>query len=123
MKEMHLIRDVLDDQLLDRKKRKIGKVDGIVVVLRQGKPPRVAYIETGMSTLVHRIHPRLGRWVERLGKKWGVRQGKPYRIPWSKVKDIGIDTIVDLEAQETPLLDWEKWLNKHFVGRIPWSSN
>jgi sporulation protein YlmC with PRC-barrel domain len=123
MKEMHLIRDVLDDQLLDRKKRKIGKVDGIVVVLRKDKPPRVAYIEVGMSTLAHRIHPRLGRWAERLGKKWGIRHGKPYRIPWSKVKDIGIDTIVDLEADETPLLDGEKWLNKHFVGRIPWSSN
>jgi sporulation protein YlmC with PRC-barrel domain len=123
MDDIHLIRDVLDDQLLDRRKRKLGKADGIVVILREGKPPRVAYIEMGMSTLAHRIHPRLGRWVERLGKKWGVRHGKPYRIPWSKVKDIGIDTIVDLEADETPLLDWEKWLNKHFIGRIPGGSN
>ncbi len=61
--EIHLIRDVLDDQMIDKKKRKIGKVDGIVVELRKDKPPRVAYIENGMSVAANRISSRLGRLI------------------------------------------------------------
>ena len=48
---MHLVRDLLDNQVCDARNRKMGKVDGIVLVLRQGRPPRVAAIELGMSTL------------------------------------------------------------------------
>jgi len=121
MSEIYLIRDVLDDQMIGKEKRKIGKVDGIIVVLRKNQPPRVAYIEVGMSVVAHRIHSRLGRWVEKIGRKWGVRHGKPYRIPWSKVGkiDVGIELEIDLDAKETPLLDWEKWLNKNIIERIP----
>lgn len=117
--ELHLIRDVLDDQVIDRGKRKIGKVDGLIMVLRKDQPPRLAYIEMGMSTLAHRVHPRLGGWVEALGRKWGVRQGKPFRIPWSKARPLDLDMMVDLEADETPVLDWEKWIDQHIIKRIP----
>ena len=116
-----MIRDVLDNQLVDRDKRPLGKADGLVIVLRKDKPPRLAYIEVGMSTVAHRLSTRLGRFAERLGRKWGVRHGKPFRLPWAKVRDVGIDVDVDVVADETPLMDWEKWLNKHIVGRIPGS--
>lgn len=119
MAELHVIRDVLDDQVIDHEKRKIGKVDGVIMILRKDSPPRLAYIEMGMSTLAHRLHPRLGRWVEALGRKWGVLHGKPFRIPWSKVRPLDIDVMVDLNADETPLLGWEKWLDKHIIERIP----
>jgi hypothetical protein len=114
-----VIRDVLDNQLVDRKKYNIGKVDGVIAVLRKDKPPRLAYIEVGMSTLAHRLHPKLGMWAEAIGRKWGFNGGKPFRIPWSKICDVGIDVDVDLEAEETPLLNWEKWIEKYFIGRIP----
>lgn len=122
--EIHLIRDVLDAQMIDKKKRKIGKVDGIVIELRKDKPPRVAYIEVGMSVVASRISARLGRWVEKIGRKWGVRRGEPYRIPWSKIgkMDVGIELEIDLDATETPLLDWEKWLDKNIIKRIPGGS-
>jgi sporulation protein YlmC with PRC-barrel domain len=116
---MRVIRDVLDNQLVDNKGCKIGKVDGVVIVLRKDKPPRLAYLEVGMSTLAHRLHPRLRKLAEILGKRWGVRGGKSYRIPFSKVKHIGIDVKVDLEAAETCLQDWEKWLNEKIIRRIP----
>jgi hypothetical protein len=121
MAALHLIRDVLDDQLVDRSQRKIGKVDGLIIVVRQGKPPRLAYIEVGASTLGHRVHTRLGKLVEKLGHKWGLRRGEPFRIPWSKVLKTGIDVQVDLEADETPIMKWEKWLNEKIVKRIPGS--
>jgi hypothetical protein len=119
--KIHLIRDVLDNRLVDRDKRPLGKADGLVIVLRKDKPPRLAYIEVGMSTVAHRLSTRLGRFAERLGRKWGVRHGKPFRLAWTKVRDVGIDVDVDVVADETPLMDWEKWLNKHIIGRIPGS--
>ena len=115
----HLVADVLDQQLVDAKKTKLGKIDGLVIVLREGKPPRVAYIECGAPVLAR----RLGRWCERLAlalnRRFGVREKPRYRIPWSKVKSIDIDVVVDVD--EHPLLAWEEWLREHVVGRIPFS--
>ena len=36
MAEINLIRDVLDNQLVDRDGRRMGRVDGIVAELREG---------------------------------------------------------------------------------------
>jgi sporulation protein YlmC with PRC-barrel domain len=116
---MDLIRDVLDNQIVDRNQRKMGKVDGIVVELRDGEPPRLAYIEVGMPTLARRLHPRLQRWVAAITGKWGAKQDKPFRIPWSKVRDVGIDVEVDLEAEKTPALAYEQWLRENIIKRIP----
>ena len=121
MEKIHLIRDVLDNQLVDREKCPMGKVDGVIIVLRNDKPPRLAYLETGMSTLAHRLSTRLGKFAEKVGRKWGVRHGKPFRIPWSKVLHVGIEVDVDLDALETPMMDWEKWLNRKIISRIPGS--
>lgn len=118
---MRLIRDVLDNQIVDREGRKMGKVDGIVVLLRESKPPRLSYIETGGTTLAHRLHTRLGKWAESIGRRWGVRRGRPFRIEWKAVREVGIEVEVNLKADETPARDWEKWLNKNVVGRIPGS--
>lgn len=119
MDEVHLIRDVLDNQIKDREKCPMGKADGIVFVLRKGKPPRLAYLEVGMGTLAHRISKRLGKFAESVGRRWGVRGGLPFRIPWAKVRDVGIDVEVDLDASETPVMDWEKWLKERVISRIP----
>ena len=115
----NVIRDILDKQLLDRHQRKMGKVDGIIMELRDGKPPRVTYIEVGGVTLARRLHPRLAKWVAGWKRKWGIGRGESYRIPWAKVRDIGIDVEVDLEAEKTPALAWENWVSKNIIGRIP----
>jgi sporulation protein YlmC with PRC-barrel domain len=116
---MDVIRDVLDNQLVDRNQRKMGKVDGIVMELRDGQPPRLAYIEVGMPVLARRLHPRLQRWVTALENKWGAKHSEPFRIPWSKVRDVGIDVDVDIDAEETPALAWEQWLREKVIKRIP----
>ncbi len=118
-----IIRDVLDNQLVDRHGVKIGKVDGIIVEWEEGKPPRLAYLEQGAPTLARRLHPRLADWVVALGRKWGLRHGESYRIPWTKVLTIGIDVKVDLDVnvESTPVLAWETWLRERVVKRIPGS--
>lgn len=107
------------NQLVDRNQRKMGKLDGIVIECNDGQPPRLAYIEVGLPTLARRLHPRLERWVAALQGKWGAKHNKPFRIPWSKVRDVGIDVEVDVEAKATPALAYEQWLREHIIGRIP----
>jgi sporulation protein YlmC with PRC-barrel domain len=116
---MNLIRDVLDKQLVDRNGQPMGKVDGLVLELGDGGPPRVAYVEVGALTQARRLHPRLGKWVARLMKRWGVKSDESFRIPWSKIVVTGNDVTAGVEAEETPALSLELWLRKKVVGRIP----
>ena len=116
---MELVRDCLDKQLIDRNGRKMGRVDGIVIEFDKSARPRIAYIEMGAVTQARRLHPRLAKLIARISKKWNVERSDPLRISWSKVVISGIDVTVNVDAEETPALDWEKWLRKKIIGRIP----
>jgi hypothetical protein len=116
---MELMRDVLDSQIFDRKKRPMGKVDGLIMVVRKQKPPRLAFIEVGPATLWGRIHPRLGRWVEAMERRLKIRPEPRERIAWEKVTRIGIDVHVDVAVEETSCYAWERWLLEHIIGKIP----
>ncbi|WP_114949026.1 hypothetical protein [Microvirga calopogonii] len=117
---MELVRDVLDKQVVDRKHVKMGKVDGLVIELHDGEAPHVAGLEIGAVALARRLAPRIGRWASRLGERLGGAQHRePYRIPWMKVRDVGIDVDVDLLVEETPVFDWQTWLRDHVIARIP----
>ena len=110
---MDLIREVLDNQLVDRNQRRLGKIDGIVAEFREGRPPLLKCIETGWAAKARRIHPRLGEWMRRRG-------ATSYRIDWKAIRDVGVDVEVALEAKETPLLRMEKRLRR-LLTRIPGS--
>jgi len=79
---MDLILDLLDKQLLDRSKTKIGKIDGLVATFGKTQP-RVTAIETGAITLARRSG--LARLMLRL---FHGRDRAVFRIPWTKVKDV-----------------------------------
>ena len=112
---MQLGRDVLDQQVIDAQGHQMGKVDGIVLQLGERAPTRVAFVVIGGTTLLWRIHPGLARWAERrLGG-----EGHLDRIPWSKVVKIGVDVKVDVMAERSPALHWERWVRDHVIGRIP----
>ena len=115
---MELVRDCLDKQVDDHSKRRMGRVDGIILELEPGRAPRVAYIELGVATLMNRLSIRAGRTVARWMRKWDISPD-PFRIPWGKLK-IGLNTVIaDVEAEKTPALEWELWLRKKVIGRIP----
>src|SRR5690242_3753919 len=61
--KMDIVREVLDKQVLDRHQRKMGRVDGIILEIRDGAPPRLLALEVGGITLARRLHPRLGKWL------------------------------------------------------------
>ncbi len=117
---MDLVRDVLDNQLVDRNGRNIGRVDGIVLELQPGRAPRVAALEQGSVTLARRLHPALGRWWRALAARVFHVRLRPVRIPPSVIRDIGVDIAVDLDADsDRALLAREKWISRHIIGRIP----
>lgn len=115
---MELFRDCLDKRVDDRAKRRMGRVDGIVLEIEPGRPPRVAYIELGVKTLMDRLSRRLGNAISKLMKSRHI-EFAPYRIPWGKIR-VGLNEVrADVEAEQTPALEWELWLRKKVIGRIP----
>lgn len=115
---MNLVRDFLDKQIEDREHRRMGRVDGIVLELETGRQPRVAYVELGVKTLMNRLSRRLGKWI---GHYLESRHGKsaPYRIPLGKLR-VGLNHVeADVEAEQTPALEWELWLRQNVIERIP----
>jgi len=115
---MNLVRDCLDKVMEDRNKRRMGRVDGIVLELAAGRPPRVAYVELGVKTLMNRLSLRLGRVIGRFMESRHIKSA-PYRIAWSAVR-VGLNHVeADVEADKTPALEWELWLRKNVIRRIP----
>jgi hypothetical protein len=129
---MHLIRDVLDNRLLDRHDRPMGRVDGLILRLTDPHAqPELVQIHTGLPTLASRLHPRLGRLLRTLAYRLHrprptgsphVHAGflsSPTRIPWSRVRDVGIDVRLDLDADRTTALAWEHAIRDRFTRHLP----
>ena len=115
---MDLIRDCLDKQVEDRSKRRMGRVDGIILEIEPGRPPRVAYIELGVKPLMNRLSRRLGNAIAHWMESRHI-ESAPYRIAWGKIH-VGLNKVeADVEAEKTPALEWELWLRKRIIGRIP----
>jgi hypothetical protein len=115
---MDLIRDCLDEPVFDRKKKRMGRVDGIILQLDPDRPPRVAYIEVGVGTLAHRVSPWLREKVVRVLRRFGIATDA-FRIAWGKIH-VGVNEVsADVKAEETGALAFELWLRKQVIGRIP----
>jgi sporulation protein YlmC with PRC-barrel domain len=120
---MHVFRDLLDKQIVDREEERVGRVDGIIAEIREGAPPRVIQVELGFVTIARRIHRRFETLAEAAHKRWSVRRSARYHIDWSNVMDVNVHHVkVDVKVEETPAFDWERWLRRHVIGRIPGAS-
>jgi hypothetical protein len=119
-RDLHLVRDLLDAQLVAADERMIGRVDGVLLEVRDGRPPRVAAMEVGALTLARRLHPRLGRWLRYLALRWMPVSWRPVRLPVTLFRDIGVDIELGVdESTERRLLRLELWLRRHVVERLP----
>ena len=114
-----LVRDVLDKQIVDAEKCKVAKVDGIILALRQNRPPRVMALEMAQATAWRRIHPRLGAFAEWLRAKFEPGQGAVPRILFEHVVDVGIDVHVNIDGRRSRALLWEDWLEERVIAKIP----
>jgi hypothetical protein len=118
---IHLIAEVLDKQIVDKRSRQAGRADGIVIELREGQPPLVVAVEVSPITLLARFNRRLASWYARWDARLGHGRGTPFRIPWRALDRTGLDLRVDFDAEDTPINAFEKWLRQRIVERIPGS--
>ena len=116
---MQLIREVLDMPLCDADDIPIGRVDGIVVDLRDGEPPRLVAIEVGPITLLRRFSFRLAAWYAKLDRHFGPGRGVPYRIAWSRIAVKAVMVQANVKCKDTPINAVEDWLTEHVVKHLP----
>jgi sporulation protein YlmC with PRC-barrel domain len=116
---MHLVRDVMDKKLVDRKDRDMGRVDGLVMNVGSSLQPRITHILVGGTTPWMRLTPVLARASARLARLWGPKTAEPVRISWSRVQQVDKDIKLDVTARETGAIDWEIWIAQHIIRRIP----
>ena len=115
-----LVRDVLDKQVLDPDGCKVGKVDGIVLALREHRPPRVLAIEISQASAWRRLHRRLGDFAEWLRVRFEPgRQDYSHRVLFEHFVSGGIDVHIDLPWKRTRALVWEDWLEDRIIAKIP----
>ena len=118
---VRLVRDILDNQLLDVTNQNAGKVDGIVLEMRPGEPTRVQFVEVGPITLLRRLNRRVSNWYARIDARFGKGRGAPIRIPISRLILDSPSLRIDLAADKLPIMSLERWLSRRIVAKIPWS--
>ncbi len=118
---MNLVRDVLDKGLLDKEGEPMGRVDGLIMHVGKSSQPRITHIAIGGATLWNRVQPFFGRLARRLNRWWGPKTEGATRIPWSRVKTVGRDIKLDVKATDSGAIDWELWIARHIIERIPGS--
>jgi hypothetical protein len=115
-----IYRDLLDSKLRDTYRREVGRVDGIIMELRPGSPPRVTRIEAGGTIAWRRVHPVLAR-LNRALRRWGPRQVEPAPLPWDAIERTDDGFRVKVDSNRTAMMAYELWLREHVVFRIPFS--
>ena len=115
---MDLVRDLLDKQAVDRNGREMGRVDGVILEVREGKPPLVRAIEIGPEVLASRLHPAIGRLVATIEDILGIADRRPIRIPITQVA-VREHVVADIAAGETGAANVENRV-RHFFRRLAW---
>ena len=117
--KMHLVHDVLDKMVLDRNKHRLGRVDTLVLQIRDDEAPRVAYMEMGGAAMCSRLGApgrALARWIGGRGRE---TPRLPYRIAWDLVRQVGAAyVVVDTDVETSRTTAWERWLAAKIVRRL-----
>jgi sporulation protein YlmC with PRC-barrel domain len=122
MGAIHLSRNVIDTQLVDRHQQKIGRIDELLLELEEGKPPRVATIVIGGTARARRV----GRWMVACHRAvhalFGEHGEHESRVPFDAVRCIADTIELDVEGKTLESMQLERWLATHIILRIPGGS-
>lgn len=119
---MNIVRDLLDKQLIDAKRRNMGRIDGLAMELRAGEQPRITEILVGGTVLTRRLPGVAGRWSTAFLRRFGIRRGEPFTIPWSRVLRVERVVRVDVDSDESDAMASSRWVRDYIVDRIPGAS-
>lgn len=115
-RELLLMRDIVDNQLLDVNGERVTKVAGVEAELREGRRPVVKGLLVGTGPLVHRISPRIGELIQRI--TGGRRE---VCIPWGWVREVGPDVKLGVTSADTGATGAEDWVREKIIKHIPGS--
>ena len=115
---MNLVGDVLDQPVIDRNGHPMGRVDGIVLELRDGGPPHILSLAIGPRVLGQRLHPAIGRWVAAIEDGLGLSRGRPVELSASGMKIANNDVRVDVAIGDTSAAIVEQRLRR-WIRRLP----
>jgi hypothetical protein len=116
--EVNLVGDVLDQPVIDRNGHPMGRVDGIVLELRDGLPPHVVSLAIGPRVLGERLHPAIGRWVAAIEDALGLSHGRPVDISASAMRIANSEVRVDVAIGDTSAGIVEQRLRR-WILRLP----
>jgi hypothetical protein len=116
-----LVRDVLDQPVVDRHGRPMGRVDGIVLDLRDGAPPRLTSIAIGPVVLGQRLHPVIGRCVAAIEQACGIGEGRPVEIRMADLTLADGEVRADRAIGDTAAATVEQRV-RGWIRRIPGAS-
>jgi sporulation protein YlmC with PRC-barrel domain len=122
MGAVHLSRNVIDTQLVDRHQQKIGRVDELLLELEEGKPPRVATIVIGGAARARRV----GGWMVACHRAvhalFGEHAEHESHVPFDAVRCIADTIELDVEGSTLESMRLERWLATHVIRPIPGGS-
>ena len=120
---LRLGRDVLDKEILDCAGHKGGKVDDLLLELRDGERPVVRAIVTQHGALA----ALLGNWVScqatRL-RRAALGFGDdvtPITVGWEHVTRIDVTVHIDLDRDQAGLQRSERAIWERWVSHLPWA--
>ncbi len=118
---MHLAREVLDKEILDRDGFKGGKVDDLLLELREGEPPVVRSILTQHGALtcdMGRLLPRINAWVRR--RLLALEPDTaPVTLGWERVTRIDVTVHIDQSRWDANLMRSEQAVWERWISRLP----
>ena len=117
--KLHLVHNILDAQLIDRRCERIGRADDVILELRDDAPPRVSALLIGAPVRSARIG-RIAQWVTRslTALAHAHRTGES-RVPFVAVRCIASTIELDVDERDLDSEKLELWLRDHIVCRIP----
>jgi sporulation protein YlmC with PRC-barrel domain len=116
---VHIVRDLLDKELIDVNWMRMGRIDGLVMDANAGDQPRITTICVGGTVLTQRLPGFVGRWAGAFLRRFGVRHGEPFLIPWERVILVDRVTRVDVASDESAAMASSRWVRDHIIDRIP----
>ena len=115
-REVSLVEDVLDRQVLDREARPVGRVDDLDV----DEGGRVTALLIGGTALARRIGGPLGRGWEAAYRRLHDRRERTYvRVGLEHVLRVDSRVDLDLARDDLSVGAIDAWIDRHLIERIP----
>jgi sporulation protein YlmC with PRC-barrel domain len=119
-RRLHLDRELLDRQIVDRHGRLVGNVDDVAFDLDGDGTPYLRSLLVGQVALGHRIGGRVGRALIRIADRLTDRPpARAQEVPFRLVVAVESAVVLSASVDELPDPPMERWLRHNLIDRIP----